>query len=124
VDLIYPTLLYTFLVQQIYCEYYCYFIRIFGRIYYLSTSGAYVKFLTHNYIVTHSLHICSFGLTNNILHNTGMFLHTKFHTPSSNSSVVNDSRLKAKYNFRMATMLLLYILRNKLPKPSCILSRV
>jgi hypothetical protein len=97
---------------------------LFGRAYYTirPTDFVYVKFVEHNPKIAHRRPVCNFWLITFHIEFLGafmMYLYTKYHTPSSNDSIVISDNLSPSNRhlnrLHAAIILLLYILQ-KLPQ--------
>jgi len=84
------------------------------------TESAYVKSVRHNPNVLHHHQVVKKKCLMHSVYMFTIYLHTKFHMPSSKGSLVTAFKLKTKYRFQAANILF-YCLQTKYNNKSCTL---
>jgi hypothetical protein len=85
-------------------------------------NSAYIKFVRYNLTSSHLHHICNYWLTKHSISYVifVFYLHTKFHMPSSNGSLIITIKLIDKEDFHIITMLFFYSLWKNYINKYCI----
>jgi hypothetical protein len=91
-----------------------------SRSYTFYTEFVCITFIKHNFQASHHHHVCNYWFINKTFHTEFVgvlmiYLHTQFHMPRSNGSLVIAIKLQAKYIFHSDAMLFYFLQKAKTP---------